>query len=229
MTLKQPAQIQTALTSLDQWEQLGIEERARLLNISIASLSDKPKQMAQWQLSNALSHVGENVLLPGPTGEKNELSTQGRGIFLCTSFLGDDIKEHETAIIGQIYAALIAGNTVITGSKFGNSIAEQLAKVLPKGVIQGVSTEVEETIIDSQLIAGVAALTSVEKAIELSQRLAKKDGVICQLVEETHPVDLPTIANPGYILRFITERTVSINTTAIGGNATLLELGSMEE
>ena len=35
--------------------------------------------------------------------------------------------------------------------------------------------------------------------------------------------------SPHYLLRFITERTRTDNTTAVGGNATLLELGAKEE
>ncbi|MFT2110544.1 1-pyrroline-5-carboxylate dehydrogenase [Marinomonas sp. 2405UD68-3] len=229
MTQIQPAQIQTALESLDHWEQLGVEERANLLRVSIQNLKGRPQHMAEWQISNALAHIGEVLTLPGPTGEKNELSTQGRGVFLCTSHLKSDNSEHETALTGQVYAALIAGNTVISVGDFGEQITMLLDPILPKGVIQNVNEITEDLIIDSPLIAGVAALTSTEKAIHLYQRLAKKEGLLCQLVEETNLVNLPTIANPNYILRFITERAISINTTAIGGNATLLELGIMEE
>lgn len=31
---------------------------------------------------------------------------------------------------------------------------------------------------------------------------------------------------PDYLYRFVTERVITINTTAIGGNASLLELGA---
>ncbi|WP_191601656.1 1-pyrroline-5-carboxylate dehydrogenase [Marinomonas algicola] len=229
MTQIQPSQINTALESLDHWEQLGIEERARLLRLSIQNLKNRPRHMAEWQISNALSQISEVVSLPGPTGEKNELSTQGRGVFLCTSHLKAIDSKHQVALTGQVYAALIAGNTVIAAGDFGDNILMLMASTLPEGTIQSVDELTEELIIDSPLIAGVAVITSTEKSIDLARRLAKKDGVICQLVEETHPEDLLTIANPNYILRFVTERTVSINTTAIGGNATLLELGVMEE
>ena len=35
----------------------------------------------------------------------------------------------------------------------------------------------------------------------------------------------PKAGGPHYLLRFATERTVTINTAAVGGNATLLSLG----
>jgi RHH-type proline utilization regulon transcriptional repressor/proline dehydrogenase/delta 1-pyrroline-5-carboxylate dehydrogenase len=34
----------------------------------------------------------------------------------------------------------------------------------------------------------------------------------------------PKAGGPNYLLRFVTERTVSVNTAAIGGNADLLAL-----
>ena len=34
----------------------------------------------------------------------------------------------------------------------------------------------------------------------------------------------PKAGGPNYLLRFVTEQTVSVNTTAVGGNTTLLSL-----
>jgi RHH-type proline utilization regulon transcriptional repressor/proline dehydrogenase/delta 1-pyrroline-5-carboxylate dehydrogenase len=39
----------------------------------------------------------------------------------------------------------------------------------------------------------------------------------------------PKAGGPHYLARFATEQTVSINTAAVGGNATLLSLGEAEE
>ncbi|HCL41989.1 MAG TPA: hypothetical protein DHW73_11525, partial [Pseudomonas sp.] len=38
----------------------------------------------------------------------------------------------------------------------------------------------------------------------------------------------PKAGGPHYLLRFVTERTRTINTTAVGGNASLLSLGDGE-
>jgi len=35
----------------------------------------------------------------------------------------------------------------------------------------------------------------------------------------------PKAGGPSYLLRFVNERTTSTNTTAVGGNASLLSLG----
>jgi len=45
-----------------------------------------------------------------------------------------------------------------------------------------------------------------------------------RLVEKVCPVQAPRRGGPHYLHRFATERTLTVNTSAIGGNATLLSL-----
>ena len=52
---------------------------------------------------------GEPTALPGPTGESNELTLAGRGVFLCISPWNFPLA----IFTGQLAAALAAGNTVI--------------------------------------------------------------------------------------------------------------------
>src|SRR5439155_21783681 len=47
--------------------------------------------------------------LPGPTGEANELRYRGRGVFVCISPWNFPLS----IFLGQITAALVAGNTVV--------------------------------------------------------------------------------------------------------------------
>ncbi|MGS0724523.1 aldehyde dehydrogenase family protein, partial [Shewanella sp. 30m-9] len=53
--------------------------------------------------------MAQPELLPGPTGELNELFLQGRGIFVCISPWNFPLA----IFLGQVSAALAAGNTVI--------------------------------------------------------------------------------------------------------------------
>ncbi|GAB3486975.1 1-pyrroline-5-carboxylate dehydrogenase [Marinomonas epiphytica] len=227
MTIVQSVQIEMAQKVFESWDKLGVNGRAQLLQPVLSKLSEQEQKMAQWQISNALKEIGETQIMPGPTGERNELSSQGRGAFLCVSFAQH--SQAKTGLIGQIIAALIAGNPVITVGSKGQGIMDLLAPSLPEGVIQNVAESAQDSIIEAEHLAGIAVICKPEEALSLNQRLAAKNGLICQLVEETNVDSLNYIASPHYILRFVTERTVSINTTAIGGNATLLELGSMDE
>lgn len=229
MTIVKPIQIQVANDVLEAWNTLGVSARAEQLKPAAEKFSSAARSMALWQLDNACHEIGEALVLPGPTGESNVLSTHGRGAFLVTAQESISSDAVETALVGQTFAALVAGNPVITVGPEGQSIMDTIAPFVAEGVIQNVARSAEDSLIEAQDLAGVAATCDSEYAQTLSLRLANKEGLLCQLVEETNIEALTTIAAPHYILRFVTEKTVTTNTTAIGGNATLLELGSKAE
>lgn len=227
MTIVKPIQIQVAQAVLEQWNTLGVHGRAEKLLQSLHAFPSEQKQMAAWQIENARKEIAETRIMPGPTGESNELSNQGRGAFLCYSEISSD--KAKVGLVGQVFAALIAGNPVITVGPEGQQIMDFIAPFVPEGVVQNVAESAKDSLIEADDLAGVAVLCETTQAMQLNQTLAAKSGLICQLVLETDSEKLSNIAKPHYILRFVTERTVSNNTTAIGGNATLLELGSMND
>ncbi|TDO97480.1 1-pyrroline-5-carboxylate dehydrogenase [Marinomonas balearica] len=228
MSIVQPIQINVALEVFEHWDSLGVEARANLLTRSARLLSENQASMATWQIDNAMRQISEPHTMPGPTGESNELSTRGRGVFLCTAT--DTTSEQvKVGLVGQVYAALIAGNTVITVGVEGQKLMDSLASVLPEHIVQNVADSAQDSIIAADHLAGVAAICDQNTAQDLNQKLSMKSGLISQLCEETDWQNLSTIAAPHYVLRFVTEQTVSTNTTAIGGNASLLALGSHED
>ena len=81
-----------------------------------------------------------------------------------------------------------------------------------------------------QLLSGdvrsVGYVGNSQTAQAINLQLAKRDGAIVSLVAETDLTAMHVAHDPHLSLRFITERTRTINITAVGGNATLLELGS---
>ena len=48
-------------------------------------------------------------MMPGPTGETNELRYRGRGVFVCISPWNFPLA----IFLGQVTAALVAGNAVV--------------------------------------------------------------------------------------------------------------------
>ena len=227
MTIVQPIQIQVAQKVFEAWDKLGVHGRAEKLQKALNTFPDAQRKMAAWQIDNAEKSIAETRVMPGPTGERNELSNQGRGVFLCSSFIeGENAK---VGLVGQVFTALIAGNPVITVGPTGQEIMDKIAPFVPEGVVQNIAESAQDSLIEADHLAGIATLCDPAQAQQLNQRLAAKSGLICQLVEETDAKNLSSIAKPHYLLRFVTERTVSNNTTAIGGNATLLELGSMND
>jgi len=227
MTIVQPIQIQVAQKVFEAWDKIGVTGRAEKLQKALNTFPNDQRKMAAWQIENAEKEIAETRVMPGPTGERNELSCQGRGPFLCISLI--EGEQAKIGLVGQVFTALIAGNPVITVGPTGQEIMDMIAPFVAEGVVQNIAESAQDSLIEADHLDGIATLCDPMQAQLLSQRLAAKGGLICQLIEETDSENLSTIAKPHYLLRFVTERTVSNNTTAIGGNATLLELGSMND
>jgi len=75
-------------------------------------------------------------------------------------------------------------------------------------------------------LAQVAVSGSRSEVQAISQELANTDGILTQVISVTDMEGLSEMLTPDYLHRFVTERVKTINTTAIGGNASLLELGT---
>lgn len=199
---------------------LSAQRSMNELNATLASVMAFHIQQANVLLANP--HV-----MPGPTGETNELYAAGRGVVLVV--LESEAAEAKIAAMAQFTAALIAGNGVIICS--GNDKFNQILKSaversqLPTNLVQFVALEEAATFIDFD-VRVVGLVGSEETEWQVNHQLANRDGAIGLLVSETDLASLPTSHDPNLVLRFITERTRTINITAVGGNATLLELGS---
>lgn len=132
---------------------------------------------------------GENIKLPGPTGEDNTLSLTGRGVFVCISPWNFPLA----IFIGQVVAALMAGNTVITKpAEQTPLIAAQVVKLfnkigLPKDVLHLAvgAGDVGAALTQHPNIAGVAFTGSTQTAWIIQQTLAEKKGPIVPLIAET--------------------------------------------
>src|SRR5205085_3386969 len=120
-------------------------------------------------------------LLPGPAGERNELHLHGRGVFACISPWNFPLA----IFIGQVAAALAAGNTVIAKPaeqtpRIGLRAVEILreAGIPPDAAIcvPGDGETVGAPLVADPRIAGVAFTGSVETANRINLALAKRDG-----------------------------------------------------
>ncbi len=128
--------------------------------------------------------------LPGPTGEFNQLSLHPRGVIVCISPWNFPLA----IFIGQVVAALVAGNTVIAKP------AEQTPLIAAEAVrllhAAGIPTDAlhlmpgRGEIVGAKLVAdlrtaGILFTGSTETAKLIQQTLAKRDGAIVPLVAET--------------------------------------------
>ncbi len=168
----------------------------------IAALRKLLRGKAGQALSAAAAIDFGPVDLPGPTGEANTLTLHPRGRALC---LGPDAG----TLLAQAVQALAAGNAVLAVAP-GASAALQplLGKGLPIAAIDGRPDPVESRALAVDVVAfsGTADAMRIVRGV-LAQRL----GPIVPLVSE--------ILNPA---AYAHERAVCVDTTAAGGNASLL-------
>jgi RHH-type transcriptional regulator, proline utilization regulon repressor / proline dehydrogenase / delta 1-pyrroline-5-carboxylate dehydrogenase len=142
--------------------------------------------------------------LPGPTGESNTLALRPRGSVAC-------VADQEEALRAQAQLALASGNTALLSR---SAVAERVASAL--GERCRIVADALAAAPDAVLFAG-----SPERARAIRQALAASDGPIVPMLT----VDAE---RPGDAMRLVWERTLTINTTASGGNATLLSLAEAE-
>lgn len=133
---------------------------------------------------------GSPMLMPGPTGESNELYFSGRGVFVCISPWNFPLA----IFLGQITAALVAGNTVIakpaeqTGLIAARAVELMLEAGVPEGVIQlvpGDGSKVGKLLVGDARVAGVAFTGSTETACLINKTLANRQGAIVPFIAET--------------------------------------------
>ncbi|MVT68842.1 bifunctional proline dehydrogenase/L-glutamate gamma-semialdehyde dehydrogenase PutA [Bradyrhizobium pachyrhizi] len=132
---------------------------------------------------------GAGETMPGPTGESNVLELHGRGAFVAISPWNFPLA----IFLGQVTAALMAGNAVIAkpAEQTPRIAAEAVALLRQAGVppsalhlIQG-DGAVGAALVAHTAIAGVVFTGSTEVARSINRTLAAKDGPIVPLIAET--------------------------------------------
>lgn len=127
--------------------------------------------------------------LPGPTGEDNVLSLHGRGVFACISPWNFPLA----IFLGQVAAALAAGNTVVAKPAeqtpaIAQGVLELMAKVgFAQDVVRIVHGEADvgRELVRHPRITGVSFTGSTAAAKDIARNLAGRDGEIVPLIAET--------------------------------------------
>jgi RHH-type proline utilization regulon transcriptional repressor/proline dehydrogenase/delta 1-pyrroline-5-carboxylate dehydrogenase len=173
---------------------------------------------ARTQLNNIEKRLAKATVLPGPTGESNMLYLEPRG---CVACYADKDTSFNFWVL-SIVTALATGNTVITvvSDLFHDEALAFRDKLISTGVAEGVLQVTKLSHLQSLLahpkLAGSVIGSGCERKGFVSEQLAARCGAI-----------LPVISSEYYdtlINRLVTEKTVSIDTTASGGNTSLMTL-----
>ncbi len=168
---------------------LCAREAGKTINDGIAEVREAV-DFLRYYAGEARRQFGEPIQLPGPTGETNQLSLHGRGVFACISPWNFPLA----IFTGQVSAALAAGNTVLAKPAEQTPLIAGLATRLlheagiPPAALQllpGDGAVVGARLSSHPLINGVAFTGSTEVARLISQSLAQRDAPLAALVAET--------------------------------------------
>ncbi|MFK7830598.1 MAG: bifunctional proline dehydrogenase/L-glutamate gamma-semialdehyde dehydrogenase PutA [Congregibacter sp.] len=209
--------VDAALTSAQvaqpAWDALGVNARAQSLELAAELLEAQMPELigllaieAGRTLDDGVAEVREAVdflryyaqaarqsfavrVLPGPTGELNQVSLHGRGVFLCISPWNFPLA----IFVGQVAAALVAGNAVVA-KPAGQTplIAARAVQLLHEAGVPGAALHllpgdgaVGAALVADVRVAGVAFTGSTDTARAINQQLAARNAPIAPLIAET--------------------------------------------
>lgn len=207
--------LQNTLAAQPGWDATAVDTRAKmlekaadLLEARIAYYMAMCTKEAGKTLADGVAEVREAVdflryyalearkhfiveALPSPTGESNTLQLAARGVFVCISPWNFPLA----IFIGQIAAALVAGNTVIAKpAEQTNLIGYAAVKLMheagiPAEVLQylpGDGATVGAALTRDARVAGVCFTGSTDTARHINRALASREaGPIATLIAET--------------------------------------------
>ena len=143
--------------------------------------------------------MGIEIELPGPVGERNVYTTEPRGAVLC-------VATDEAGRLRQIDAALATGNRAVVLGALPD---------LPATLLEFVTLETDHraAAFDAVLFEG-----EDDALLALARALADRGGPIVTLYRTRRDA---AIRLDG----LVRERSISTNTAAAGGNASLMTIG----
>jgi RHH-type proline utilization regulon transcriptional repressor/proline dehydrogenase/delta 1-pyrroline-5-carboxylate dehydrogenase len=173
---------------LDFYELL-VREAGKTVPDAIAEVREA-EDFCRYYAMCAREQFADPARLEGPTGESNELSLHGRGVFACISPWNFPLA----IFAGQVTAALAAGNCVVAkpaestpliAARFIRLLHE--AGVPPETVhmVPAVGRVFGEVALAHPALAGVAMTGSTATAITINRALAARGGAIVPLIAET--------------------------------------------
>jgi RHH-type proline utilization regulon transcriptional repressor/proline dehydrogenase/delta 1-pyrroline-5-carboxylate dehydrogenase len=160
------------------------------------------------------SPLAAAIALPGPTGEKNTYALHPRGNVLCRA-------QTRAGALAQLAATLATGNVACF---IEDAVTSALHAELPPA-LQARMRLVPDALdpapeaFEAALFEGNAAA-----AMNWNQRLAERPGPL--VMPQCATVSELATGNAPYVLeRLLCERSISVNTAAAGGNASLMTIG----
>ena len=207
--------VESANKAFFDWSRRSGDDRAAILDRAADLFEDRtPRLMALAMteagktFENAIGEIREAVdflryyatraridfssptELHGPTGERNDISFSGRGVFVCIAPWNFPLA----IFTGQVSAALAAGNTVVAKpAEQTPLVAFEAVRLLHEAGVPGDALQflpgpgetVGAALTANTQIAGVAFTGSTDTASLINKSLAGRNGPIVPLIAET--------------------------------------------
>lgn len=162
--------------------------------------------------TGSVSALGLNIELPGPVGERNLYALHPRGRILLA-------PQTETGLYRQLTAVLATGNTAVIDEASG---LRNVLKDLPASVAaRAIWTKDWQA---DAPFAGALVEGEGERLIDINKKLASLPGPLV-LTQAATSMQLAQSAECYCLSWLLEEVSTSINTTAAGGNASLMAIG----
>jgi RHH-type transcriptional regulator, proline utilization regulon repressor / proline dehydrogenase / delta 1-pyrroline-5-carboxylate dehydrogenase len=166
-----------------------IREGGRTIPAALSEVREA-SDFLRYYAARARADFARPEALPGPTGERNQIALDGRGVVLCISPWNFPLS----IFTGQIAAALAAGNAVIakpaeqTPLVGAAAVRIMLAAGVPGDVLHllpGPGESIGGLLVADRRIGGIAFTGSTETARGINLVLAQRPGPIVPLIAET--------------------------------------------
>jgi len=168
---------------------LLVREGGKTLTTALGELREAADYLRYYGAA-ARQHFSVPENLPGPTGESNELSLHGRGVFACISPWNFPLA----IFTGQVAGALAAGNAVLAKPAGPTPLIAAAAVTLlheagvPKEALHllpGSGSKLGGALFPDERLAGVVLTGSTDAAMAINRTLAARSGPIATLIAET--------------------------------------------
>ena len=175
--------------------------------VAIANQTGIPSDATMQALTFARHHYHETIDLPGPTGESNRLGMQGAGVVVCLHTGSVDVWQ------AQVLQALALGCSVLACGPRAAPLVNAIRTQIGDACVASIPANPEAGLLRDASIDVVAAQPGDHHnpLRDIRQSLANRDGPLIPLAMDLFDVS-----------PLISEKTLCIDTTAAGGNASLL-------
>ncbi|QEM92143.1 trifunctional transcriptional regulator/proline dehydrogenase/L-glutamate gamma-semialdehyde dehydrogenase [Kosakonia radicincitans] len=181
---------------------------AQPLEALSAWAAERPALQALCRQFGELAQSGTQRLLAGPTGERNSWTLVPRERVLC-------IADNEQDVLVQLAAVIACGSQLLWPD---DTLHRDLAKQLPPIVSARIQFAKADALM-TQAFDAVIFHGDSDQLVTLCENVAARDGAIVSVQGfargESHIL----------LERLWLERSLSVNTAAAGGNASLMTIG----